>query len=106
MSSRTLSVFALLAVLTFAWATAPAIAAKDRPDDEGDPALRALDWREVGPYRGGRSAAVIQSTIAPRSAWADRPCKVSIRARTGISRPWIFTVLAPPCSARPRVPAA
>lgn len=30
----------------------------ERWKESADPAFRALEWREVGPYRGGRSAAV------------------------------------------------
>jgi len=47
---------ALVATVVLALVTVTGLAAE--PDTSGDPALRALEWREIGPYRGGRSAAV------------------------------------------------
>ena len=46
-----------LAVVLFALLRVPATFADVDPDTFPE-ALRALEWREVGPYRGGRSAAV------------------------------------------------
>ena len=63
MSRRTLLVtFALLAPITSLFAqTAPARSVRQtvRPSDASDTALySALEWREIGPFRGGRVTAV------------------------------------------------
>ena len=44
-----------------------AIAPLAAPFDTG--ALSAIKWREVGPYRGGRSAAVAGSVARPNEYW-------------------------------------
>ena len=44
----------IAAVLAFA----PALSLADIDPDSFPPHLKALEWREIGPYRGGRSAAV------------------------------------------------
>ena len=44
------------AAMALATLTLPAFA--DVDPDTFPPELRAMEWREVGPYRGGRSAAV------------------------------------------------
>ncbi len=49
---RCVIVSAIVCLLTAALAAQPTV------DDDTDPKWRALKWREVGPYRGGRCAAV------------------------------------------------
>ena len=49
--------FTRLLILLFAALLVPqACAAKPQPQD--DPHLSAVQWRSIGPYRGGRSVAV------------------------------------------------
>ncbi|HET7175391.1 MAG TPA: glycosyl hydrolase [Gammaproteobacteria bacterium] len=51
-----MSLLRLLCACCFALSLAPAFGADSLPPP--DPALQALQWRLVGPYRGGRSVAV------------------------------------------------
>ena len=55
----------LLAAIIAALAAAPALPAQTYDSL----AFRALTWREVGPFRGGRSVAVAGSAARPNEYW-------------------------------------
>ena len=57
MPTRFARILVLATLIASLAAAAPAAA--DVDPDTFAPHLRALEWREVGPYRGGRSAAVV-----------------------------------------------